>query len=69
MPDAINDAIEDLATQPQELTVGNQTVSEHSLPDLIEAARYLSEQRAAANAGRGAHQGLRFSQLIPPGAG
>lgn len=59
----IRDAIEDLATSPQSITVDGQTTSERSISELIEADKYLKEAAAAKRA----KLGIRFARLIPPG--
>lgn len=69
MPEEITDAIEDLAQNPANITVGNQSVGERSLTELIEADKYLQQKQVAQNSGGKAHFGLRFSQIVPPGGG
>lgn len=41
-------AIVDVATAPASTTTDGQTVTEHALPDLIEADRYQAAKAAAA---------------------
>lgn len=59
----IQDAIGDLATGPQSMSVDGQTVNERSISELIEADKYLKEVAAAKRS----KLGLRFAKLIPPG--
>lgn len=64
MPDqSIEQAIRDNAAAPASITVDGQTVSEHSLPDLIAADKHLAA-RAAADSPT---FGLRFARVVPPG--
>lgn len=64
-PDTISDAIDENARGPKKVQVGNQSVEAHPLPEQIEADRYVKGQSAASKN----HLGMRFIQLIPPGAG
>lgn len=64
MSDEISDQIAENALQPQSVTIDGQTVSEHSLPDQIAAAKFLASQTDAQATGLG----IRFSKIIPPGA-
>lgn len=47
-PTDLTDTIADLAANPQTVTAGDRTVTEHPLPDLIEADKYLAEKAAGA---------------------
>lgn len=63
--DNLADQIAENALAPRQTTIDGQTVVEHSLPDQIAAAKYL----AGRNAGTKARAGVRFTRIIPPGAG
>lgn len=60
----IQDAIEQNALGPSEVSTSAGRVKQHSLQEQIEADRYLRDQTAA---GRN-HRGLSFVKLIRPGA-
>ena len=67
MPDADNtldQTIRENAEGPAEAHGDSGGVKQHSLPDQIEADRYLASKQAAKSKSRG----LRFSKLAPPGA-
>ena len=64
-PTTIEDAIEQNALGPKRVQVANQSVERQSIDDQIQADQYLSAKQAAAKP----HFGLRFSKIIPPGAG
>lgn len=55
--------IADAADKPKATTTDGVSVTGHSLPELIQADRYLAEQQAAKAGSRG----LRVSKLVPPG--
>lgn len=59
----IRDAIADLATSPESISVDGQTVNERSISELIEADKYLKEAAAAKRP----TLGIRFAKLNPPG--
>jgi hypothetical protein len=61
----LSDTIETAAAGPARVQTDGTSVDQHSLPDLIEADKHLSNKRASARA----HMGLRFTKIIPPGAG
>ena len=64
MADSANDqAIEDAIAEPKKAAGDGVSVEQHSLPDQIAAARYLSAKQAAKDK-RG---GVRFSKLVPGG--
>lgn len=44
---AISDTLQNVAAGPKQTTVDGESVSEHSLPDLIQADQYVSEQNAS----------------------
>jgi len=67
LPDADNtldQTIRENAEGPAEAHGDSGGVKQHSLPDQIEADRYLASKQAAKSKSRG----LRFSKLAPPGA-
>jgi len=61
----IQDAIEETAKGPAQVSADGTTVSAQKIADQIEADRYLAAKTAAARN----HFGLRFVRLEPPGAG
>lgn len=65
MPDDLDDTIKQNAEGPAKVTGDAGSVEQHSLKDQIEADRYLASKDAAKKKNRG----LRFSKLVPPGAG
>lgn len=67
MADDLESTIEDAAANPASVSVDGQTVQTRSLSELIEADRYLRSKEAAASGKRPG--GIRFTKLIPPGAG
>lgn len=60
--DAINESIADAVSEPSSVTVGNQTVSQPSIPDKIAAANHLAGQAVASNPLRAIHRG-RFTPV------
>lgn len=64
-PTTIPDAIEANALGPKRVQVGNTSVEQHSVDDQIKADQHTK----ATTAGSKNHLGLRFVQLVPPGAG
>ena len=60
MPD-LSDQIEDAAENPKKVDVDGTSVEAHSIPDLIEADKYLAGKTGAGKA----HRGLRITKLIP----
>ena len=64
-PTTIEDAIEQNAKGPKRVQVANQSVEPQAIADQIKADEYL----AAKSAAKKAQMGLRFSKIIPPGAG
>lgn len=59
----LEDSISTSAQQPRKVTGDEGSIEQHSLPDQIEADRYL---KANAAASRGL--GIRHVKIIPPGA-
>lgn len=64
MPDELDDAILENATGPKQVSGDEGTVVQHSLQDQIAAAKHLAGTASADKPARG----MRFTQLIPPGA-
>ena len=60
----LDDAIRDNASGPARAQGDSGSVQQHSLPDQIEADRYLASKQAAAAPAKA----LRLTRLIPPGA-
>lgn len=60
----LSDAIEELAAAPKQTAVDGQSVTEHSLAELLEADRYLAEKTARSRSALP----LRIQQLKPPGS-
>ena len=65
--------IEQAAADPASATTDGQSATSHSLPDLIEADKYLSAKAAAGIVGptgkrRSGLAGMRPATLTPPGA-
>jgi hypothetical protein len=61
------EAIEQNALGPKSVSVGNQSVTQNSIPEQIAADRYLASREAATNKVKGF--GLRFQKIVPPGGG
>lgn len=61
---SVDDAIAATLGGPKSATVDGVSVTQHSLPELIAAAKYLAAQKGAKQP----HRGLRFTKLVPPGA-
>lgn len=64
MSDEIADKIGTVAQGPASVRTDAGEVVAQSIPDMIEADKYLAS-RAAPAAG---NRGLRFNKLIPPGS-
>ena len=62
--ESLDDAIRRAADGPKSAQVDGQRVEQHSLPDLVQADRYLASKRAA----RGRYGGLRFTRMSHSGA-
>ena len=60
----LESTIETAAEKPVSASVDGVTVTQRPIGDLIAADRYLSAKRAARKRSRG----IRFSQIVPPGA-
>jgi hypothetical protein len=63
--DAVEDAIVSNASGPASVTVAGQTVVQKDIDQQIKAANHMAGQQSATKPGFG----LRFQQIIPPGAG
>jgi hypothetical protein len=66
MSDEIASKIDTTAQGPASVTTDAGTVVAQSIPDMIEADKYLAS-RAAVGA-TNTHRGLRFNTLKPPGS-
>jgi len=64
MADEVTDAIEENAKGPKKASGDSGSFEQHSLPDQVEADKYLASKKAMKSPSRG----VRFSKLIPPGA-
>lgn len=64
-PSTISNAIDENARNPRRVQVGNQSVETQPIQDQIAADAYGK----ASTAGSKTHLGLRFVQIVPPGAG
>ncbi len=64
MSDDVSNAIESNAQGPKSAMNDGEQVTAHSLPDQIEADRYLTAK--SANASR--QKGVIFQRLKPPGS-
>jgi hypothetical protein len=64
-PENISEAITQAALGPKSSTENGRSVQEHDLDQLIRVEKHL----ASKTAGQRNHMGLRFSQIVPPGAG
>ena len=64
-PESIEEAIEQTAKGPKRVQVANQSVEQQSIDEQIKADEYLAAKQAAAKP----HFGVRFTKIIPPGAG
>lgn len=71
MPD-LSQVIENAASSPQSVTIADQTVTAHSIGDLIQADQHLaSKEIGEAEAGgrkRSPWNALRPGKAVPPGA-
>lgn len=56
----LDQSIRENAQGPDKATGDSGSVEQHSLPDQIEADRYLAAKSKS--------RGLRFSKFVPPGA-
>jgi hypothetical protein len=63
MPDDLTQTILDNANGPSKASGDSGSMEQHSLPDQIEADRYLESKKAA----RGKGLGIRLKKLVPPG--
>jgi|GEM_PF-5396812 len=65
-PTTPDEALEQVVLSPKKTTVGNQTIEEFSVDELVKASQYLASQQAAATP----HFGIRFGTIVNryPGA-
>lgn len=61
----LTERVDEVASGPAAATIDGNSVQQHDLGTLDEVARRRQADRAA----RKPHRGLRFNQLVPPGAG
>jgi hypothetical protein len=64
MPDDLEQQIRENASGPKAAKGDSGSMEQHSLPDQIEADRYLASKKAAGGKGLG----VKVSRMIPPGA-
>lgn len=64
-PSTVSDAIDQNARGPKSVRVGSESVEQHPIADQIAADQYA---KASTAAGKN-HLGVRFIQIVPPGAG
>jgi len=65
MANDLEQNIKDNAAGPKRAQGDAGSVEQHSLKDQVEADRYLSSKQAAADPAKA----VRFTRLVPPGAG
>jgi hypothetical protein len=63
--DEISDAIRSLLLGPKRVAVGDESVEQHPINELLEALQQAQGQQAT----EGGRTGLRFFQFVPPGGG
>ena len=63
-PATSTEAVEQAALGPKRVQVGNQSVEQHPIPDLIKAAEFTAATDAAAKP----QFGIRYSRFTLPGA-
>ncbi len=63
MSEDLTETIRENATGPSEAHGDAGGMKQHSLPDQIEADRYLESKKAARKQGLG----IKFTKLVPPG--
>ena len=63
MTEDLENSIQESAQAPRRVRGDSGEMEQHSLPDQIEADRYLNSKRAAKKG-----VGVRFTKLSPPGA-
>lgn len=64
MSDELKDTILQNAQGPKRAKGDSGEMEQHSLPDQVEADRYLNSKKAAKAKGLG----VRMTKLVPPGA-
>jgi len=60
-PASLEDIIREAIAGPKSVTVDGQNVTAHDLRQLIDLDRYLASKKATG--------GIRFTKMVPPGAG
>jgi hypothetical protein len=64
MSDELASKIDTVAQGPASVRTDAGEVVAQSIPDMIEADKYLASRNATA----ASHRGLRFNKIIPPGS-
>lgn len=65
MPDDLETAITENASQPKRVQGDAGSMEQHSLPEQIAADRYLASKKAAGGKGLG----VKISKMVPPASG
>ena len=65
MSDELASKIDSVAQGPASVRTDAGEVVAQSIPDMIEADKYLASRNATAASN--SHRGLRFNKIIPPG--
>lgn len=63
-PQTIDERLAEAINEPRSATNDGVSATQHSLAELIAAAKFLAAQKGAKQP----HRGLRFTKLVPPGA-
>jgi hypothetical protein len=66
MSDELASKIDTVAQGPASVRTDAGEVTAQSIPDMIEADKYLASRNAVG--ARNTHRGLRFNKIIPPGS-
>ena len=64
-PETIAEAITQVALGPKSSSENGRSITEQDISQLIAADNHIAQKTA----GRRNHMGLRFSKIVPPGAG
>jgi hypothetical protein len=64
-PTTAQEAIDQALLQPASVTENGRTITERPIKDLQDAR----DREMSSTAGKKSHFGLRFTKLVPPGAG
>lgn len=63
-PTTVDEALTQALLQPKSVSEGGRTIVNRDLSEIQDAR----DRETAATAGKKSHFGLRFTQLVPPGA-